>query len=49
MKTMAIYKTANLYEDDRGVDKGDTAAAQPSSAQTQEMYSFPFMSGGYWW
>ena len=47
MKTMAIYKTANLYEDDRGVDKGDASAAQPSSAQ--EMYSFPFMSGGYWW
>ena len=22
---------------------------QPSSAQAQEMYSFPFMSGGYWW
>ena len=47
MKTMAIYKTANLYEDDRGVDKGDASAASP--AQVQEMYSFPFMSGGYWW
>ena len=33
MKTMAIYKTANLYEDDRGVDKGDASAAQPSPAQ----------------
>ena len=48
MKTMAIYKTANLYEDDRGVDKGDASAAH-SPAQAQEMYSFPFMSGGYWW